>query len=206
TTRSCAQPAERAAESFNRLFCNGQSGCLYDVVDGDNRDGSIRPNQIFAVSLPHTMLSENRARQVVTAVERHLLTPFGLRSLASVDPKYIGRYEGGVWDRDTAYHQVAVWAWLMGPFITAYMKVNQATQASAAAACARAVEWLEYFHQHLEETCLGHVSEIFDGDSPNTPRGRWAQAWRTAELLRAACEAIFNRRPASSVHQTGGRL
>src|SRR5262249_36216884 len=155
TTRVCGQLAERAAESFNRLFWNERSGCLYDVVDGDDRDGSIRPNQIFAVSLPHTMLSENRARQVVTAVERHLLTPFGLRSLASVDPKYIRRYEGGVWDRDTAYHQGAVWAWLMGPFITAYMKVNQATQASAAAARARAVEWLEYFNQHLEEACLG---------------------------------------------------
>jgi predicted glycogen debranching enzyme len=199
TGQGCSQLAERCAESFNRLFWNEQAGCLYDVVDGDNRDASVRPNQILAVSLPHTMLSDDGARRVVMTVERHLMTPYGLRSLAPTDPKYIGHYHGGVWERDGAYHQGTVWAWLMGPFITAYMKANRATQESARTARSRAAEWLEYFNQHSEEACLGHVSEIFDGDSPHTPRGCVAQAWSTAELLRAACEDIFNVQPASRV-------
>jgi len=203
TALGCSQLTERAAESFNRLFWNDEVGCLYDVVDGENRDASIRPNQIFAVSLPHSMLSRDRARQVVMVVERHLLTPYGLRSLAPGDPQYIGRYDGGVWERDTAYHQGTVWAWLMGPFITAYMKVSRASQESAEAARSRAAEWLEYFNQHLEEACLGHVSEIFDADSPHSPQGCVAQAWSTAELLRAACEDIFNVRPVSSPHEAG---
>ena len=101
-----------------------RTGYLYDVVNGGPPDASIRPNQIFAVSLPHSMLSSERAKQVVSIVQQHLLTPYGLRSLAPSDPQYRGRYTGDGGSRDGAYHQGTVWPWLMGPFITAYIKVN----------------------------------------------------------------------------------
>src|SRR6201982_2387425 len=110
--------------SFNRLLWNEECGYLYDVVNGGPPDASIRPNQIFAVSLKHSMLSRERAKQVENVVQEHLLTPYGLRSLAPSDPQYRGRYTGDGVSRDGAYHQGTVWPWLMGPFITAYIKVN----------------------------------------------------------------------------------
>src|SRR6185369_10198066 len=110
--------------SFNQLLWNEKGGYLYDVVNGGPPDASIRPNQIFAVSLPHSMLSAERAKLVVATVQQHLLTPYGLRSLAPSDPQYKGRYTGDPLNRDGAYHQGTVWPWLMGPFITAYTKVN----------------------------------------------------------------------------------
>jgi predicted glycogen debranching enzyme len=182
-----------AATAFNRQFWNEDAGCLYDVVDGDRRDASIRPNQIFAVSLLHTMLSPNRARQVVDVVARDLLTPYGLRSLAPSDPRYAGRYEGDAASRDGAYHQGTVWAWLMGPFIAAYIKVNGETKKDRQ----DAARLLEGFRQHLTEAGLGQISEIFDGDSPHAPRGCIAQAWSVAEILRAAVEDVFCVEPAS---------
>ena len=175
------QIAERTKRSFNKSFWNEQRGCLYDVIDGDARDDSIRPNQVFAVSLAHTMLSRDKARQVVEVVQRELLTPYGLRSLARSDPHYRGRYEGGPLSRDGSYHQGTVWAWLMGPFITAYLKVTGDGKEGRE----QAAKWLDEFSGHLEEACLGQVSEIFDGDSPHRPRGCVAQAWSVAELLRA---------------------
>jgi glycogen debranching enzyme len=119
---------------------------------------------------------------VVEVVQRELLTPYGLRSLARSDPHYRGRYEGGPLSRDGAYHQGTVWAWLMGPFITAYLKVTGDGKEGRE----QAAKWLDEFSGHLEEACLGQVSEIFDGDSPHRPRGCVAQAWSVAELLRAA--------------------
>jgi predicted glycogen debranching enzyme len=193
--RRCADKASHAKRSFNSLFWNEEAGCLYDVVDGDSRDGSIRPNQIFAVSLPHTMLSREKGKRVVETVERELLTPVGLRSLTPADPQYIARYEGGPWERDVSYHQGTVWAWLMGPFITAYIKVNGQNSSRANRACARAAEWLTAFQDHLSEAGLGHISEIFDADQPHTARGCIAQAWSVAELLRAAVEDVFNIKP-----------
>ncbi|MEW6208641.1 MAG: amylo-alpha-1,6-glucosidase [Acidobacteriota bacterium] len=184
--------ARRAKRSFNQSFWNEEAGCLYDVIDGDARDASIRPNQIFAVSLHHSMLTAEKSRRVVEAVERHLLTPVGLRSLANDDAQYSGRYEGGVWERDSVYHQGTVWAWLMGPFITAYLRVNKSKQARG-----RALRWLEAFRLHLSDACLGQVSEIFDGDAPHTPRGCAAQAWSVAEILRAAVEDVFEIKPSS---------
>ncbi len=172
--------AARADESFNRLFWNEEAGCLYDVVDGQQRDGSIRPNQIFAVSLPHTMLEVERARRVIEVVRRELLTPIGLRSLAASDPRYIGRYQGDMRSRDGAYHQGTVWAWLIGPFISAYLKVY----GNENAARNQARDWLAGFGGHLQDAGLGQISEIFDGDPPHTPRGCIAQAWSVAEILR----------------------
>jgi predicted glycogen debranching enzyme len=187
--RRYAEMAERAGASFNELFWNEDTGCLFDVVDGETRDASVRPNQIFAVSLPHSMLSGERVRRVVEVVERDLLTPFGLRSLAPGDPRYCGRYAGDSSSRDGAYHQGTVWAWLMGPFITAYVKAHGASEEARG----RAEGWLANFDAHLSEAGLGHVSEIFDGDAPHTPRGCIAQAWSVAELLRAGFEDVYRR-------------
>jgi predicted glycogen debranching enzyme len=179
-----AQLAARAKRSFNAVFWNEAAGCLYDVIDGAERDASLRPNQIFAVSLPHTMLTQARAKRVVTAIESALLTLYGLRSLAPSDPQYRSRYEGDIPSRDGAYHQGTVWAWLMGPFITAYLKVNR----QSAKARRQARQWLDAFNEHLRDAGLGQVSEIFDGDAPHHPRGCIAQAWSVAELLRVGVE------------------
>jgi predicted glycogen debranching enzyme len=179
--------AERARASFNALFWNEEEGALFDVVnDSDVRDASIRPNQIFSVSLHHSMLSRERALRMLEVTERELLTPYGLRSLSPRDPQYRPRYEGDSLSRDGAYHQGTVWAWLMGPFIRAYMKAHD----RSAEARERARAWLASFHTHLNEAGLGHISEIFDGDAPHTPQGCIAQAWSVAETLRAAIEDL----------------
>ncbi len=191
----------RARDHFNAEFWNEEGGYLYDTVDGELHDGTIRPNQILAVSLPHTMLPESRARQVVELVERELLTPMGLRSLSPHHPCYRRRYEGGVRERDTAYHQGTVWPWLMGPFLTAYLRVN----GRSAEARRQARQWLEGFQEHLVAACVGHVSEIADAEEGHTARGCVAQAWSVAELLRAAVEDVYavesNPRPVQSVAQ-----
>ena len=148
--------------SFNRLFWNEKLGCLYDVVNGGPPDPSIRPNQIFAVSLPHGMLRQDRARRVVEKVEEHLLTPFGLRTLAPSDPLYRGHYTGGPKERDGAYHQGTVWPWLLGPFITAYIKVNGESEEARHQAQA----WLSPLESHLTDAGLGHISEISKGTRP----------------------------------------
>jgi predicted glycogen debranching enzyme len=180
--KTLAGMADQACGSFNAAFWNAAEGCLYDVVDGDARDNSLRPNQILAVSLPYSMLDFERAKAVVATVERELLTPRGLRTLSAKDPRYRGRYEGDPFSRDTAYHQGTVWPWLAGPFFTAYLKIHDWDQDSRA----RVKAWLAQFEAHLTEAGLGQVSEIFDGDPPFTPRGCIAQAWSVAELLRLA--------------------
>ncbi len=196
-----AEMAERARASFSESFWNEEAGCLYDVVDGETRDASIRPNQIFAVSLYHSMLSGVKSRRVVEITERDLLTPYGLRSLAPNDPRYRGRYAGDSVSRDGAYHQGSVWAWLLGPFITAYIKVHGAKDE-------RAKGWLASSYTHLSESGLGHISEIFDGDAPHAPGGCTAQAWSVAELLRAAVEDVYGFRPTFKAEratvETGG--
>ncbi len=188
--------AERAKTSFNRLFWNADSECLFDAVDGESADARIRPNQILAVSLRHSMLDEERSRKVVETVERELLTPVGLRSLSQQDPEYAGRYEGDGPSRDAVYHQGTVWAWLLGPFVTAYVK----TRSGSSEARAQAARWLDPLRDHLSDACLGHVSEIFDADAPHTPRGCAAQAWSVAEILRCVLEDVY---PAAST--TGER-
>ena len=184
-----------ASYSFNCLFWNENTGCLYDVINGASPDPSIRPNQIFAVSLTHSMLSSERATRVVEKVQEHLLTPYGLRTLAPTDPQYRGRYTGGPRERDGAYHQGTVWPWLMGPFLTAYIKVNGGTDV---ARC-QAAEWLAPLQDHLADGGLGHISEIFDGDAPQRPCGCVAQAWSVAEVLRAYLEDVKEIRPATSI-------
>ncbi len=180
-----------ARKGFNELFWNEQIGCLYDVVNSDERDASLRPNQVLAISLTNSMVSKARAKSILRVVERELLTPRGLRTLSPNDSRYLGRYEGDPRSRDAAYHQGTVWPWLMGSYITAYLKTFGEDAGRRFAA-----EWFKNFNDHLTEACLGQVSEIFDGDSPHTPRGCVAQAWSIAELLRAAVEDVYTTLPA----------
>jgi predicted glycogen debranching enzyme len=176
-----------ARTTFNRLFWNAEAGCLFDVVNDDGRDGSIRPNQIFAISLHHAILDDHSAPAVVDVVKRELLTPVGLRSLSPRDPAYRTRYEGDVVSRDSAYHQGTVWPWLMGPFITAYIKVHAGDE-SARRDCE---QWLRGFTDHLLTAGLGHISEVADAEAPHRPGACIAQAWSVAEPLRAAIEDVF---------------
>lgn len=178
--------ARQAKKSFQEKFWNSLADCLYDVIDGDERDGSIRPNQIFAVSLPHSMLEPAQAARVVECVRRNLLTPLGLRTLCPRDPRYRGVYTGGVTERDTAYHQGTVWPWLLGPFFTALLKVNGYSDKAH-----QEVRLLmEGIETHFFESGLGQVSEIADANYPHTARGCTAQAWSVAELLRVCLEEL----------------
>ena len=188
-----AEMAERARESFNQLFWNESAGCLYDVVDGSYCDASLRPNQIFAASLNHSMLTRERTRSVVEVVKRELLTPYGLRTLAPKDPQYRARYDGDSRSRDSAYHQGTVWPWLMGAFITAYMKAFVDGEDIRG----QAREWLSHLREHLKVAGLNQISEIFDAEPPYTPRGCIAQAWSVAEVLRVLTE--LNRAESSEV-------
>jgi glycogen debranching enzyme len=183
--------AALASGSFNRLFWDEKSGCLFDVINGGAPDASIRPNQIFAVSLPYTMLNPARANRVLDVVQQHLLTPVGLRTLAPSDPQYRGSYIGDQDSRDGAYHQGTVWPWLMGPFLTAYIKVHGRSEAARR----QAESWLSAFKVRLSDSGLGQVSEIFEGDEPHRPVGCIAQAWSVAELLRATVEDVYGVRP-----------
>lgn len=172
--------ASRANESFEEKFWNAELGCLYDVINGETKDASVRPNQIFAVSLFYPILKGERARAVVDKVEKDLLTPKGLRTLAPYDAKYIGKYEAGPVERDSAYHQGTVWAWLIGPFIDAYLRVHT----NEDDVVERARKMLNGLEEHLQDTMLGSLSEIFDGDAPHAAKGAAAQAWSIAEFNR----------------------
>ncbi len=169
--------ASRAAAGFER-FWNEGAGYCFDVIDGpEGNDDALRPNQIFAVSLPESPLPPDRRRRVVDACARHLLTSYGLRSLAPGHPQYQGRYGGGPRERDGAYHQGTAWGWLLGPFALAHYKVHGDRDA--------ALGFLEPMAHHLADYGVGSLAEIFDGDAPFTPCGCIAQAWTVAETLRA---------------------
>jgi predicted glycogen debranching enzyme len=171
--------ARRARESFNRRFWYAAGGYLYDVVDGEQGDdAACRPNQIFALSLPHPVLAPERWQPVFETVRQRLLTPLGLRSLAPGEPEYKPTYDGDLRARDAAYHQGTVWAWLIGPFADAWLRVHPGDLAGAHAL-------LQGFVPHLGEGCLGTIAEIFDAEEPWTPRGCVGQAWSVAEVLRA---------------------
>jgi predicted glycogen debranching enzyme len=168
--------ADRAAESFG-LFWNETAGYCFDVIDSpEGNDARLRPNQLFAVSLPHSPLTPEQQKAVVDICARHLLTSHGIRSLAPGEPGYIGSYGGNIQQRDSAYHQGTVWAWLIGPFVGAHMKVyNNPRQGRA---------FLGPLLHHIHSYGIGSIGEVFDGDSPFTPHGCIAQAWSVAEVLR----------------------
>jgi predicted glycogen debranching enzyme len=183
----CGDDRIRAIKSFRARFWYERGGYLYDVVDGDGGDdASLRPNQIYAVAFPGELLEAKQAKRVVQVVEKRLLTPVGLRTLAPDDPQYRPRYEGGVQSRDEAYHQGTVWPFLLGPFVTAWLRVHGGT----AGAKRTARGFLDGIERQLGEACIGQVSEIFDADEPHRPRGCFAQAWSVAEPLRALIEDI----------------
>jgi predicted glycogen debranching enzyme len=170
--------AEQALKSFNSRFWYESGGYLYDVVDGESGDDpACRPNQLFAISLPHPVLDQARWERVVEVASERLLTPVGLRSLAPGHPDFKPIYFGDLRARDAAYHQGTVWAWLIGPFIDAWLKVHPEDRVGAH-------RFLEGFKRHLGEAGIGTISEIFDAEPPYTPRGCIAQAWSIAEVLR----------------------
>jgi predicted glycogen debranching enzyme len=191
--------ADRVRDRFCQVFWNEAAGCLYDVVvDSGEPDASIRPNQIFAVSLPYPLLTSEQALQVVDVVEWELLTPYGLRTLSPRDRNYRGRYEGDPVHRDGAYHQGTVWPWLLGPFLTAYVKVHGGTELETQRdARNRADHFLDPLRAHLLQAGLGQISEVFDGDFPHRPGGCFAQAWSVAEVLRTYVEDVKGNRPES---------
>ena len=171
--------ASRARESFNARFWNGDGQYLYDVVDaeGGGNDASVRPNQIFAISLDFPVLEEARWARVVECVRDALLTPLGLRSLSPDNPDYKKYYDGDLRARDAAYHQGTVWGWLIGPFVDAWLKLHPDDRDGAR-------RLLSGFVAHLGDACIGTISEVFDAETPFHPRGCAAQAWSVAEVLR----------------------
>jgi predicted glycogen debranching enzyme len=170
--------ADRARGSFLQRFRRAESDHLADVVDGPGGDDwSVRPNQIFALSLPFPLIERDEARKVLDAIARELLTDFGLRSLSPDDPAYRGTYGGDQVNRDGAYHQGPVWGWLLGPFVEAHVRLHGDREA--------ALRLLAPIEDHLRDAGLGSISEIFDGDAPHLPNGCVAQAWSVAEVLRA---------------------
>ena len=180
--------ANQVKESFNAKFWDSSNQCLFDVVDGDEPDDHIRPNQIYAVSLPFSLLPEEQEKAVVALVEKELFVGCGLRSLAPDHPDYHGIYCGALAKRDAAYHQGTAWGFLLGGFFSAYMKVNHHSSSAAE----NAVHMLEPVRKHLSDSgCIGSISEIFDGDRPHNPRGCYAQAWSVGEVLRCYCEDIL---------------
>ena len=170
--------ADRAFASFNqRFWCEAEQG-LFDVIDGEQGDDpSCRPNQIFAISLPHPVLAPEKWASVLQTVQDRLLTPFGLRTLAPGSPDYKQKYDGDLRSRDAAYHQGTVWAWLIGPFVDAWLRVYPDRRDQCR-------EFIAGFESHFNEACIGTISEIFDAEAPYTPRGCAAQAWSVAEVLR----------------------
>ena len=175
TARRMSELADRARKSFNERFWYAEGQYLYDVIDAN--DPALRPNQIFSLSLDHPVLDPSRWKEVLHAVERELLTPYGLRSLARHHSDYKQHYDGDLRARDAAYHQGTVWGWLVGPFIDAWLRVYPEDRA-------RALRFLDGFKSHLSDACVGTISEVFDAEEPYTPRGCVAQAWSVSEVLR----------------------
>ncbi|HXT51476.1 MAG TPA: amylo-alpha-1,6-glucosidase [Thermoanaerobaculia bacterium] len=192
--------AARARASFNARFWYEAGGHLYDVVDceGGDDDPALRPNQLFAFSLTHPVLDEARWAAVLQVVERELLTPVGLRSLSRQHPDYKAKYFGDLRARDAAYHQGTVWSWLIGPYLDCWRRVHPAEGQAARGL-------LDGLVTHLDEACIGSVSEVFDAEAPFTPRGCIAQAWGVAELLRCwtlTSDAKRNDAPATAQLET----
>jgi predicted glycogen debranching enzyme len=188
-----AQIAEKAKENFVQKFWNAEKNYLFDFIGENGKDASLRPNQIIAVALDFTMLDKTKSERIVDVVQRELLTPYGLRTLARNDPKYVGVYAGDRKSRDKAYHNGTVWPWLLGPFTKAYLKTKGYADYRREYALKNFL--LPSFTEQIFKAGLGTISEIFDGDPPHMPRGCIAQAWSIAEPFRAYVEDIMQIRP-----------
>ncbi len=193
------QRATSVKERFAELFWSDQMGGLYDYVDGEYKDDAIRPNQIFALSLPFPLLDGERAESILRLVQEELLTPVGLRSLSQDHPAYRPRYGGDQLSRDSSYHQGTVWSWLLGPFVTALINVRGTKAREEALAI------LQSIHPHLAEAGIGTISEIFDADPPHQPRGCVAQAWSVGEILRAWVENVPDAKQQKRSPRRSGR-
>ncbi|MDA0336551.1 MAG: glycogen debranching enzyme N-terminal domain-containing protein [bacterium] len=178
--------AAQVHSRFGEVFWNAAQGCLFDVVDVDGVSGrcdpAVRPNQLFALSLPYALIEGEQARSILKVSRQQLATPRGLRSLSPEDPSYCGHYGGSPLARDGAYHQGTVWGWLIGPYLTAWLRHGGAQGQTLARKA------IEDFAEHLQDGCIGTIAEVFDGDAPHEPRGTVAQAWSVAELLRVLHE------------------
>ncbi|MBR5649281.1 amylo-alpha-1,6-glucosidase [Pseudobutyrivibrio sp.] len=183
----CSQLAMWVKEAFNEEFWYEEGGYLYDVIGEDFKDATLRPNQIFAVSLPFTMLDIEKEKSIVRVLKERLYVGVGLRSLDTEDENYQGTYQGSLEKRDHAYHQGTAWGFLLGAFIESYLKVG----GGSAQSIEEAKAMFEPIEQHLFSNCIGSVSEIFDGDEPHAGRGCFAQAWSVGEILRAY--ALLNK-------------
>lgn len=181
---SYAELAGLVEKEFEAQFWNESKGCLFDVLRDGRPDPAVRPNQVFALSLPEMPLPPAKRESALRVIEEKLLTPYGLRSLAPDEPGYAGVYSGGVVQRDGAYHQGTVWAWLMGPYVSAVLNVRGRSGETVR----RLDKLLEKLEEHLGDAGLNSVSEIFDADPPHAPKGCFAQAWSVAELLRVKKE------------------
>ncbi|MBE0713415.1 MAG: glycogen debranching protein, partial [Candidatus Aminicenantes bacterium] len=168
-----------ARREFIRQFWNPETKCLFDVVDGRNKDASIRPNQIFAAALPFPLLSRTRARYMLACVRRTLMTPLGLRTLDPGHQDYKPCYRGNPLERDSAYHQGTAWPWLIGPYLQAYAYAHGKPRLTERVLRGH----IAPLFRHLSEAGLGHISEVADGDVPHTPGGCFAQAWSAGTLL-----------------------
>jgi len=187
--------AEKAKRSFVEKFWNSQRNCLFDVIDGEIKDASLRPNQIFAVSLDFSMLDEERKLAVSSIVHEKLWTPYGLKTLSSDDLKYRGKYFGNWAERNYAYHNGTAWPWLIGPFVTAFLKVKSFNPEWRRFAFEKFLQ--PFFKEQLLHAGIGTLSEVFDGDSPHMPGGCISQAWSVAEPLRTYVEDVLFERPNS---------
>jgi predicted glycogen debranching enzyme len=188
--------AAGVASNFENVFWNPETNCLFDLIAQDEtgnevKDPAIRPNQIFAVALPYTVLSPEKEKAIVDRVEKDLLTPLGLRTLSSDHPLYKGHYHGDTVTRDTAYHNGTAWPWLLGAYVKAYRRVNNYSKESLEDM--RAL--LQGFDMHLETAGVETISEVFDGNYPYSPGGCIAQAWSVAEILRAYVEDVLGIKP-----------
>jgi glycogen debranching enzyme len=190
--------ADQVRTSFNARFWYAEGGYLYDVIDGEGGDDSAcRPNQLFAISLSHPVLDETRWAPVLAVVRERLVTPLGLRTLAPGHPDYKATYDGDLRARDAAYHQGTVWPWLIGHFVDAWLRTHSGDRAYTR-------QLLESFWAHLDDACVGSISEIFDAEPPFTPRGCIAQGWSVAEVLRAVISTAEPGPPASTPPPQGG--
>lgn len=174
--------ADKVFQSFNAQFWNENYECLYDYIDGGYKSDDVRPNQIYALSLPFPVLAGDKMKKVFYFVREYLLTPRGLRSLGAMSKEYKPYYEGNVWSRDEAYHQGTVWSFLIGPYIDSLIKLEGEKGKT------EAKQYLTDFFEHLNEAGVGSVSEIFDAEAPHHPRGCFAQAWGVAEVLRTCIQ------------------
>lgn len=188
---ACAELIAKVKRSFLKEFWFAEGNYLYDVVGEEGKDPALRPNQVLALSLPYSMLNAAQGKKIIRRLWQDLYATFGLRSLAPDHPDYRGVYTGDRLERDRAYHQGTVWSWLIGPFITAFRRVDNYSQKSRI----QASRFIAPFRTHLANHGIGFISEIFDGNEPVIPRGCIAQAWGVAEVLRAYVEDVLEIAP-----------